>query len=104
MDNMDNLYTPDTIYTNKPLDNQIDADKLMRIFKTTGATMRWVALITSEYERAINKGKAYVTITYEYAQYKHRYKPVIQISDTNSQDKLERIIKRRVCTTRRRTR
>lgn len=101
---MNNLYTPDTIYTNEPLYKQIDADKLLRIFKTTGTATRWMAYITSEYERAINKGKAYITITYEYIQFKHKYKPVIQISDTNSQTKLERIIKRRVCTTRRRTR
>lgn len=99
---MNKTYEQDTIYTDRPLEEQINEDKMLRIFKTTGKTMRWTAYIISEYERAINKGKSHITITYEYVKLKRKFKPVIQISDTNSQIKLERIIKRRVCTTRRR--
>lgn len=95
-------YEPDIIYTDKSLEEQINEDKMLRIFKTTGETMRWIAYIISEYERAINKGKAYITITYEYVELKRKFKPVIQISDTNSQIKLERIIKTRAFTHRRR--
>lgn len=101
---MINTYEPDIIYTDKPLEEQINEDKILHIFKMTGTTMRWMARIINEYEQAINKGKAYITITYEYIEYKRKFRPVIQISDENSQIKLERIIKRRVCTTRRRTR
>lgn len=101
---MNKTYEPDIIYTDRPLEEQINEDKMLRIFKTAGTATRWLAYITSEYERAINKNKSYMTITYEYIEYKRKFKPVIQISDTNSQTKLERIIKRRVCTTRRRTR
>lgn len=101
---MNNTYEPDIIYTDKPLEEQINEDKMQRIFKTTGKIMRWTAYIISEYERAINKGKSHITITYEYVKLKHEFKPVIQISDTDSQIKLERIIKKRVCTTRRRRR
>ena len=101
---MNNIYKPDIIYTDKPLEEQINEEKMLHIFKTTGTTTRWIAYIISEYERAINKGKSHITITYEYVKLTDKFKPVIQISDTNSQIKLERIIKRRVCTTRRRTR
>lgn len=101
---MINTYEPDIIYTDKPLEEQINEEKMLHIFKTTSTTMRWMALIMHKYEQAINKGKACITITYEYVEYKRNFRPVIQISDTNSQIKLERIIKRRVCTTRRRTR
>ena len=94
--------TPDIIYTDRPLDAQIDVDKLQRIFKSTGYTARWIAYITNEYERAINKGKAYITITYEYVNHTRKVKPVIQISDTNASIKLERIIKTRAFTHRRR--
>ena len=85
--------TPDTIYTDKPLDAQIDMDKLQRIFKSMGYTARYMARITHEYERAINKGKAYITITYEYVKNTRKVKPVIQISDTDAQVELTRIVK-----------
>ena len=84
--------TPDIIYTDRPLDAQIDMNKLQRIFKTEGYAYRYMAYITYKYEKAINKGKAYITITYEYVKHTRKVKPVIQISDTDSQVELTRIV------------
>ena len=80
----------DIIYTDRPLDAQINIDKIQHIF---GSANRQIAYITYRYEQAINKGKAYITLAYERVpNARDKMRLVIHTSDECANTKLDRII------------
>lgn len=57
------------IYTDRPLEEQMDMHTFERTFKNDGTRMRWMAYILNTYENAIKKGRAYINVAYTSNQF-----------------------------------